>query len=194
MKHFLCGVAVAGVASLALLVSAPAGWARPGQEDRTHSFEGNCSVEGPVTFDPPATDQQQRLDVDYTATGTCSGTLDGASVSDAPVTMHNRAVSDGSCLHAQTITPGRGAMRFAGGATVAYTFEFTYVGTDGVLTFNGNRSGSALGHGSFVTPHSSPEAAQGCSDGTGVRQIPMVIQLVTQSPLVSSAHSRQTQR
>ena len=67
--------------------------------------------------------------------------LCAALLTDEPVRVHNKVVSDGSCLHAQTVEPGRGAFRFDDGTTVAYTFEFTYAGTDGVITFRGDQSG-----------------------------------------------------
>src|SRR4051794_33303898 len=67
----------------------------------THSWDGPCSVEGLVHFDPPATAFQQLLAVTYDATGTCTGQLDGRAVSGAPVEMHNFVHSNGSCLYAQ---------------------------------------------------------------------------------------------
>jgi hypothetical protein len=152
---------------------------------RTHSFDGNCSVEGTVTFDPPATAMQQILDVSYVAGGTCTGTLDGKQISNAPATVRNHARSNGSCVYAQTIDPGNGALTFGNRTVLSYTFDFTYVGTEGAITYNGSRSGSALGHGTFLTPNSSPDAASGCYDGNGVPKLTMDIMLVTQSPLVS---------
>jgi hypothetical protein len=152
----------------------------------THSWDGTCSVEGLVHFDPPATAFQQLLAVTYDATGTCTGRLDGRAVSGAPVEMHNFVHSNGSCLYAQTTGPGDGVLTFQDGPSLSYTFEFTYVGTDGAQTFRGQQSGSAIGHGSFLTPNSSPDAAAGCYNGEGVPELPMDISpLVTQSPLVS---------
>src|SRR5207245_2603593 len=128
--------------------------------------------------------------VQYTATGTCTGTLDGKSVSNAPVSMSNHAQSDGSCLYARTVAPAEGSMSFAKHTVVSYTFEFTYAGTDGVITFTGKRSGSAVGHGTFLTPNSSPDAAAGCYNGKGVPKLTMDIQMVTQRPLVSAERMR----
>ena len=163
----------------------------PNKLPRTHSWDGNCSVEGLVHFDPPATVFQQLLAVTYDATGTCTGQLDGQAVSSAPVAMHNFVYSSGSCLYAQTTGPGDGVLTFQDGPSISYTFEFTYVGTDGVQTFRGKQSGSAIGHGSFLTPNSSPDAAAGCYNGEGVSEILMDISpLVTQTPLVSPSRRR----
>src|SRR5205807_1940068 len=90
----------------------------------THSFEGTCAVEGTVHFSPPATALQQLLSVTYDATGTCSGHVDGRSVSDAPVTMHHAVQSDGSCAYARTLAPGDGVLTFSDGPAISYSVEF----------------------------------------------------------------------
>ena len=138
-------------------------------------------------FTPPATALQQLLSVTYDATGTCSGKVDGRAVSDAPVTMHHAVQSDGSCVYARTVAPGDGVLTFDDGPSIFYTVEFLYVGTEGALTFRGATSGSALGHGSFLTPNSSPDAGAGCVNGEGVPALPMDVTLATQSPLTSSS-------
>jgi hypothetical protein len=169
------------------MVGASPAHARQGDRPhpRTHSFDGTCSVEGTVHFSPPATAFQQLLSVTYDAVGRCTGTVDGQPVSDAPVTMHNVVQSDGSCVYARTVAPGDGTLTFDSGPAITYTFEFLYVGTDGVQTFSGTKSGSALGHGSFLTPNSSPDGAAGCYNGEGVPDLLMDLTLATQSPLVS---------
>src|SRR3954453_19573094 len=54
----------------------------------TDSFSGQCSTQGPVYFSPPVKSQpQQPENIVYSATGTCSGTLDGQSISDMPVNL-----------------------------------------------------------------------------------------------------------
>jgi hypothetical protein len=171
-----------GAAVVALLVTA--GLAPASAKQRVHSFAGSCSVQGTVAFSPPATNSQQLLHVVYDANGTCDGTLGGRQVSGAPIDMHNEATSDGSCLRADTVEPGHGAMEFADGTVIAYSLEFHYVGTDGVQTFQGERSGSAIGHGSFLTQRTPPDTTQKCA-GEGVSEVPMDLSLTTQSPLVS---------
>src|SRR5947209_5438082 len=175
----------------AVVISAGLMAARPVQAApaRTHTFSGSCAVRGPVDFSPPATLRQQLLSVDYQAKGTCSGTYDVQSVSDVPVTMHNRVQSNGSCLYARTIAPGDGILVFPD-ASFRYTFEFTYAGTDGEQTFTGRHGGSAIAHGSFLTASSSPDGASGCYNGKGVAEIPMDLAIVTQSPLVSGHSAR----
>ena len=179
---------IAATVVCTLIVAAPAVQARAsgGARHHIHSFEGTCEIEGNVHFSPPATYQQQILTVDYAGTGTCSGTLDGHAVSDAPVDMRNHVQSDGSCVRAQTLAPGPGSLSFDNGPTIAYTFEFTYVLSDGVLTFEGRKSGTAVGHGTFLTPRTPPDISVHCYDGTGIADIPMDLTLTTQSPLSSN--------
>src|SRR5687768_17391986 len=93
-------VAVGLAAALAAGSFAPA--ASKGSAGRTDSFAGSCSFEGTVTFDPPATNTLTPLTYVYEATGTCSGTLNGRSVSEAPVKVKQSGPADGSCLRAQT--------------------------------------------------------------------------------------------
>jgi hypothetical protein len=105
---------------------------------------------------------------------------------------------DGSCLRADTTQPGRGAIEFPDGTSIRYAFEFHFVGTNGTLSFRGERSGSAHGVGSFVTPRTPPDLAQKCA-GEGVSEAPLDISLVTESPLVSgrrggSAHAKAESR
>jgi hypothetical protein len=157
---------------------------------KLNSFAGNCTFQGTVGFSPPATNTQQTLSTWYDATGSCSGQLNGKQISDAPVTMSGRVDNvDGSCIHAQTTEPGRGAITFADGTSIKFTFEFTYVLTEGTWTIEGERSGSAIAKATFLTDRTSPDVSDQCA-GEGVREIPMDTQLATQSPLVSGPGHR----
>jgi hypothetical protein len=156
-----------------------------GAKDRVDSFAGSCSVQGTDTFTPPATDTVQPLSVDYLASGACSGTLDGRSVSNAPVTLHSVARHvNGSCPYAQTTQPGTGAITFADGTTIRYTFQFTSVATEVSFTMQGQRSGSASAHATFLTQRTTPGVALECA-GDGASKVPMDLSLITNTPLVS---------
>jgi hypothetical protein len=157
--------------------------------EKVDSFDGSCSVEGTNTFSPPATNTQQPLTLSYDATGTCTGALNGREVSNAPVRMQNSGRSEGSCIYAYTPTPAYGAITFADGTTIRYSFDFVFVTSDGAMTFHGERSGSAYGRGSFLTERTPPDTALKCA-GEGVAELPLDITLATQSPLASERHGR----
>jgi hypothetical protein len=151
------------------------------------SFEGACSFQGTVSFSPPATNSQQSLTVVYDAPGTCSGRLNGKTVSNAPVAAHNAAHHvNGSCVRADTTEPTSGWIRFGNGATVRFSSQFHFVGTNGTFMIRGQRSGSAHGTGSFLTARTPPTVALQCA-GSGAPEAPLDVSLVTDSPLVSGA-------
>jgi hypothetical protein len=158
---------------------------QPRQDDKLDSFDGSCSVQGTSSFTPPATNSEQSLQVSYDGSGTCTGTLDGRNVSNAPIKMHSTAHSEGSCQQAHTTEPGQGAITFADGTAIRYTFDFTSVLTQVDLTYYGERSGTARGQGSFLTPRTTPDVAAKCA-GDGAAEVPLDISLTTDSPLVSA--------
>jgi hypothetical protein len=154
-----------------------------GASDERDSFEGSCVLQGTVKFSPPATNTQQSLSAVYDSTGTCSGTLNGRTVSNAPVTTHNAAHDvDGSCIRADTTTPGRGVITFADGTAIRFSSEFHFVATNGIFTLNGQRSGVAHGTGSFLSQRTPSDLALQCG-GEGVSEAPLDVSIITESPL-----------
>jgi hypothetical protein len=151
---------------------------------RSNSFAGSCAVQGTASFSPPVTNVQRPLTTRYEGAGTCSGTLNGREVSNAPITMRSVARANGSCPRAETIRPGRGAIRFADGTTVRYRLEFQSLLTEVLMTFEGRRSGTARGRGTFLTDRTPPDVTQQCA-GDGLEETPLDITLATESPLVS---------
>src|SRR4051794_17845509 len=107
----------------------------------TDGFAGSCSLKGTSTFTPPAGNTDAALTYDYQATGTCTGTLNGRKLSDAPVRVHHAGQSYGGCQHAVTTSPGEGAITFADGTQIAYTLDFSFNGTEGDWTLYGTRAG-----------------------------------------------------
>jgi len=155
-----------------------------GPASGTHSFAGSCSLQGTVTFTPPLTNTQTPLVYTYDASGTCTGALDGRSVSNAPVKLHHSGPANSSCLGGRTTAPGQGALTFADGTAIGYTLDFNDVFTESEFDFYGQRSGSASGHGSFATERTPSDALLQCP-GAGNAQLPMDMSLTTDSPLVS---------
>ena len=155
----------------------------------TDSFSGQCSTQGTVYFSPPVKSQpQQPENIVYSATGTCSGTLDGQSISNMPVKLLHAGQANASCTYAKTDAPGSGNIYFQNGVVIPYTFQFTDATTEIAFTYAGQQSGSAHGHGSFATQRTSPTDVLSQCGGDGATQVPMDMQLLTDSPLVSERH------
>ena len=181
---WLAALLTAAVALAAVLIAG--GISRGAASGGTDSFSGTCSTQGTVTFSPPIKFQpQQLLTVVYTATGTCSGTLDGKSISNMPVKLQHSGQADASCAHAQTTGPGTGNIYFQNGIVIPYTFTFQDVLSEIAFTYSGQQSGSAHGHGSFATPRTTQDDLNGCNDGKGAKAIPMDMEFLTESAFVS---------
>jgi hypothetical protein len=159
----------------------------PGPAQGTTSFAGSCSMQGTVTFDPPATNTAQPLTYTYSSKGTCSGTLDGQQISNAPTILQQSGASYGSCAHAQTTAPGQGSIGFGGNKVIEMTEDFSSQATEVNETMYGDRSGMAPAHGTFLTPRTSPDIITQCA-GSGAREVPMDLTLTTETPLVSANH------
>ena len=142
-----------------------------------HHFKGSCSVQGDVTFDPPATDTQANAKYTYDANGTCTGGVDGTAVNNAPVHLHQSGRADASCLQALAFPPGVVVLTFRNGPTLHYTLDFTSKATELDGTAYGTRSGQASGHGTFLTQRSSPTITVDCA--SGVKKAPMDMTFTT---------------
>ena len=150
----------------------------------TAGFAGACSLKGTVTFKPPAGYTPQPLAYDYTAAGTCSGTLDGREVEDAAVRVYQAGRSEGGCREAKTVEPGRGTMTFETGEAVRYTLDFTTQSTEINGTLYGERSGQASARATFRTDRTPPDVAVRCAQNA-VSEIPMDATFTTAEPLVN---------
>lgn len=160
-----------------------------GRSRHTTSFQGSCSVQGTVAFTPPVSNTNARLRYHYTATGTCSGQIDGRDRTTVPVTLHHEGVSYGSCLQAHTTAPGHGVLSFGHGTDIRYTLDFRTVGTEVDFNFYGRRSGMATGRGTFITQRSSPQIVTECA-GPGLHKAPMDLTLSTQTSLSDARPNR----
>ena len=149
------------------------------------SFEGSCSIEGTVKFDPGATYMTQPLHYDFTGDGTCTGTLNGADTKDASVSVHQYGAAEGTCTSAHTTEPGIGEITFPDGSVLTYTLEFTYSVPETDFSFHGSRSGEAHGTGTFQTDRNQPDTLARCGTPAGATDVPMDMTITTDSPLVS---------
>jgi hypothetical protein len=161
---------------------------------RTHAFGGSCSLPGTVRFTPRATNAEARdLTYAWESSGTCTGTLNGRAISEAPVKAAHAGPANATCNRARTLAPGTSALTFAGGERIPYTLDFRSTGTEVDFTFYGERSGFARGHGSFLTDRTPPEVFQQCR-GEGVSETPLDLTLTSERVLVSQPPPRRAAR
>lgn len=155
-------------------------------------FDGSCSFQGTVRFTPPATNtKSQDLVYDWDGEGTCSGTLNGREISEAPAKAHQAGSAHATCGEAKTIAPGTGAITFSSGETIRSTLEFLSHETEVDLMYFGERSGFARGDATFLTDRTSPEVLLQCGSEEGVEETPLDVSLSTESPLVSEPSKAQ---
>jgi hypothetical protein len=155
----------------------------------TDSFAGSCAVEGDARFTPPASNQPQDLVYDYEGRATCTGTLNGTELRDAPVTMRHTGPAYGTCNGARTLAPGEGSLTFEDGTAIRYTLEFTSAGTEVDGTLFGERSGEGSAHGTFLTPRTPADIGQQCREGRAAN-VPLDFSLKIDGPLVSGRPTR----
>jgi hypothetical protein len=154
---------------------------------RSDSFAGSCSLQGTTYFGHPVTPTAGPNSLATSATGACTGTLDGTKVTQAPVTVALKVqVYAGGCLYAYTTSPGDGTLAFADGDAIKFTFGFAGVLTEYPLTIRGEHSGSAHGLTSLLTLRTNPDVLLRCAgfDG-GLSQTPVDVTFTTDTPLVS---------
>lgn len=161
----------------------------PGPADAAspHSFAGSCTLHGTATFTPALTPVPAAATLANQSTGTCTGTLDGARIIAAPVTMswQTSVYADG-CLAARTTAPGPGTITFPGGVPIGFTAGFSGLLTEYPLTIHGQHSGTAHGLANLLTPGTSPLVALRCAGlSGGLRQTPADVLMTTDTPLVS---------
>ena len=136
--------------------------APPARADARNTFDGTCRLSGELRFREPLGNEPRATTFTDTATGTCTGTLNGGFVNDVPVA--NRASGSGTlgCLagHATTTDlltfPQRNRLRI-----------LTDI-TGGLTQFGGPFSGAVSGDGvvevNFL-PYTDPALLQACQAG-----------------------------
>src|SRR4051794_6271990 len=157
--------------------------------DGGQGFAGSCSLRGSSKFEPPAGNTDQALTYDYLGEGTCNGKLNGRTLQDAPIKLHQAGRSYGGCQGAYTTAPGLGAISFPDGTVLPYTLDFSFNGSEGDFTLYGIRSGVGGGHGSFLTPRTTPQLFTDCGSDR-VAQTPLDWSFSTQTPLVAAARGQ----
>jgi hypothetical protein len=177
MRARLLVVSAAMVGALALA---------PGASAATATLSGNCQFSGPITPQPPITlVPKTGSHFSYHATGSCSGTLDGAAVTSAPVTVAFDNVS--TLFDTCELGPDfnlHGTLK-AGSDTFGIVINLPRIALVGPFLLTTNGGGLAIGGATF-SPPDALAALQQCA-GSGVSTATLAANFSTLSALVGSA-------
>lgn len=167
--------------SIAVVTSIVAlGATAPAASAETATFSGTCAITGVSTFDPPLTGTHQTINYDFKSgppadgaqDGTkCSGTLNGKSVTDVPVTAAVAGQGDLSCSSGESLAPGQGAIVFPDGSTFDFDFTFMAIATEVDFEAAFANGTSTTGHASFAH-YAPPTSVFDCSPaGSGIKAL-----------------------
>jgi hypothetical protein len=151
------------VAAALVAVACCAGPAGAVSRPRANTFDGTCKLSGRLTFAQPLGNEPRSTTLQDTAAGTCTGTLNGVRLQDAPV--RNRAVGSGtlSCLAGSATTSD--TLTFPHGIRVHFTTDTAGGLTQFAARFAGAVAGEGVVHVSFL-PYLDQAALAACQAGT----------------------------
>jgi hypothetical protein len=151
------------------------------------SFSGGCTGSGKATFAHPVTNTAADNSYDFFGSGTCSGTLNGQSISDDPFSARMVGAFHGSCLQAQSTGPGWGVGMFGREhVLLLFTQQFVSAGPMLQFSFAGQKSGGGIGFATYLTPSTPPTALTDCF-GSGDPWLPFQAQTRTDETMVSDS-------
>lgn len=177
MRRTLLGsvVAIAGIAAASGVGIAAAG------ATRKATFDGTCHLTGTSTFSPNLTGTQRKIHYSFhsgaPAKGTpnqttCSGTLNGKTISNRKAVASVAGVGKLSCAMGTSTSPGHGTLRI-GANTFKFAFTFTATATEVDYTTDNSKygGGKATGHASFAKYAPKNSAALCGPKGKGIHRL-----------------------
>jgi hypothetical protein len=138
------------------------------------TVSGACTISGAATFSPNGlTNTPSSLTYNFGGDGTCSGTLNGAPITNAPVTASASGSGTLSCA-ASVSTGGTGTLTFPNqGVTIGFGINLAGAGTEVGFTLTGNGGGAGAGHATFAT---NVTRAPECATPAGVNNLGFEVQ------------------
>jgi hypothetical protein len=132
---------------------------------------GACTLSGSANFNSPLTAQPGPNGYSFTGSGSCSGTLNGTPITNAPASASASGSGTLGCS-ASVSTGGTGTLTVNG---VSVPFQINLVGTATEVVFHltGNSGGAGVGHASFALD--AQQAASECA-GSGASSLPFSVQ------------------
>jgi hypothetical protein len=132
------------------------------------TFSGSCDdIAGTATFEKPLTSEQAANHYDFSGSAHCTGTVNGAKLDKAPVTV--RVGGDGNLGCAQGEGKnGIGTITLSDGRSVGFLMDFTSTASEVDIKLRGAKSGSGTGSASFFNqtdPAANFATLQNCGPG-----------------------------
>jgi hypothetical protein len=157
MRRFL--IASAALAAFVVIPVASASAA--------NTVSGECTLNGTATFSSALGLVPGSNSFNFSGSGNCSGTLNGAPITNAPAS----ASASGSGTLGCSASEGTGAGTLtANGTSVGFTFTLVGTASEVELLLTGNSGGAGVGHATFAT---GGTAGLGCA--SGVTSLPFTV-------------------
>jgi hypothetical protein len=162
MKRFT----LLGLLALIAVMAAPVASA-----SAANTVSGACTLSGTANFNSPLTAQPGANGYSFTGSGTCSGTLNGTQITNAPASASASGSGTLGCS-ASVATLGTGTLT-VNGATIGFQIKLVGAGTEVAFALTGNSGGAGAGHASFALD--AQQAASQCA-GSGASSLPFSVQ------------------
>jgi hypothetical protein len=139
-----------------------------------NTVSGECTISGNAAFSPNGlTATPQTLTYQFGGNGTCSGTLNGVPIVNAPVSAFATGTGTLSCV-AAAATGGTGTLTFPGqGVTLGFHIDLAGAGSEVAFTLTGNGGGAGAGHATFG--QNAARVAE-CADPSGINSLGFDVQ------------------
>jgi hypothetical protein len=137
-------------------------------------FSGACTLSGTATFGPNPLTAAPQAGETYTFTansGTCSGTMNGTPVTNAPASATATGSGTLGCTVSESVG-GTGSITI-NGQSAGFTISLAGAGTEVAFQLTGNGGGAGGGHASFA--QGAGTALPQCASG-GVSTLPFTVQ------------------
>jgi hypothetical protein len=155
--------------ALAAFVLAPAAAA-----NAANTVSGACSIAGSAHFTPTGlTSTPTDMGYSFSGTGSCSGTLNGAPITNAPVSTSVSGNGTLSCAAALSTT-GHGTLTFPNqGVTIGFSISLAGAGSEVAFELQGDGGGAGAGHASFAT---NGARALECQNPSGLNDLGFAVE------------------
>jgi hypothetical protein len=169
------------VAVLALALAAcPVASAHHRRHSRPNSFEGSCKLSGDLVFATPLGADLRTTTLTDSATGTCTGRLNGAAVQELPTVNRVTGTATASCAAGRAHTVD--TLVFAHRTRIVIYTDSSFAATQGVAHTTGAVSGESVEHVSLL-PYTDQSTLAACQAGT-LKSAHYDLEARTISPLV----------